>query len=93
VRVSAIMLTEAIVEMVKAGIGVAALARWAVEPYVNSGALIPVRLGRDGLRRTWNAATLKSSATPLHIREFCRLLARGPLGLAAPAVAAGSIRA
>ncbi len=48
-RVSAIALTEAIVEMVKAGIGVASLARWAVQPYIDSGSLVAVRLGPKGL--------------------------------------------
>lgn len=80
-RVSAIQLTEAIVEMVKAGLGVAALARWAVEPYVRAGSLVAVRLTPDGVYRTWQAATLRQQAPPLYIREFCRLLATGPEGV------------
>jgi LysR family transcriptional regulator for metE and metH len=77
-RVSTIQLTEAIVEMVKAGLGVAALASWAIEPYVAAGALAVIRLTPSGVRRRWQAATLKQQATPLHIREFCKLLAAGP---------------
>jgi len=80
-RVSTIQLTEAIVEMVKAGLGVAALASWAVEPYVSANSLAVVRLTPDGIRRRWQAATLRQQATPLHIREFCRLLAAGPPSL------------
>src|SRR5205823_1483258 len=76
-RVSPIRLTEAIAEMVKAGVGVAALARWAIDPYLRSGALVAVPLGRGGVHRTWYAATLRHQATALHIREFCKLLQRG----------------
>lgn len=78
-RVSAIQLTEAIVEMVKAGLGVAALARWAIEPYVRAGTLVGVRITPDGVHRSWFAATLRQATTPLYIREFCRLLAAGPV--------------
>jgi LysR family transcriptional regulator for metE and metH len=80
-KVSAIQLTEAILEMVKAGLGVTVLARWAVEPYVRSGALHAVPVTKNGLRRTWSAVTLRHQATPLYVREFCRLLAVGPKAL------------
>jgi len=78
-RVSAIQLTEAIVEMVKAGLGVAAMARWAVDPYVRAGNLVGVRITPEGLHRAWHAATLRQQAPPLYVREFCRLLGVGPL--------------
>lgn len=77
-RVSTVQLTEAIIEMVKAGLGVAGLASWAVEPYVTAGAVAALRLTPEGVHRRWQAVTLKQQTTPLHIREFCRLLAAGP---------------
>jgi LysR family transcriptional regulator for metE and metH len=77
-RVSTVQLTEAIVEMVKAGLGVAGLASWAVSPYIDAGTVAALRLTPDGVRRRWQAVTLKQQSTPLHIREFCRLLAAGP---------------
>jgi LysR family transcriptional regulator for metE and metH len=77
-RHSAIQLTEAIVEMVKAGQGVSVLARWAAEPYVLNGTLAAVRLTEAGIRRQWSAATLRQQSTPLHVHEFCRLLSQGP---------------
>ena len=80
-RVSTVQLTEAIIEMVKAGLGVAALASWAVEPYVSTGAVTSLRMTPAGVRRRWQAVTLKQPTTPLHIREFCRLLAAGPTRL------------
>jgi LysR family transcriptional regulator for metE and metH len=77
-RVSNVPLTEAIIEMVKAGFGVAALASWAVEPHVAAGTVVALRLTAGGVHRRWQAVMLKQQATPLHIREFCRLLAAGP---------------
>jgi LysR family transcriptional regulator for metE and metH len=77
-RVSAIQLTEAIVEMVKAGLGVAALARWAVAPHVRAGSLVAVPVTPNGLHRKWQAATLRQQTPPLYIREFCHVLADRP---------------
>jgi LysR family transcriptional regulator, regulator for metE and metH len=73
-----IQLTEAIVEMVKAGLGLAFLARWAVEPQLRAGALRAVPYTRRGYRRTWGAATLKDMARVPYIREFIDLLADHP---------------
>ncbi len=71
-------ITEAIIELVKAGMGVAVLAWWAVEPAVRSGALRAVPVTRRGYRRTWSAATLKDMARVPHVREFIDLLAERP---------------
>jgi LysR family transcriptional regulator for metE and metH len=73
-----IQLTEAIIEMVKAGMGFAFLARWAVEPQLRTGALRAVPYTRRGYRRTWGAATLKDMARVPYIREFIDLLAEHP---------------
>jgi LysR family transcriptional regulator for metE and metH len=73
-----IQLTEAIIELVKAGLGIAVLARWAVAPYVKAGALRAVPLTRRGYRRTWSAATLKDMARVPYVRDFIDLVARHP---------------
>ena len=77
-RVSGVQLTEAILELVKGGAGMAVLARWAVAPYLNTGELTAVPLTRRGLERRWRAAMLRQRPLPLHLREFAGLLAAGP---------------
>ncbi len=79
VRPAAVQLvaqTSAIVELVKAGLGVAVLARWAVEPSVKAGALCALALTRGGDRRRWNAAVLKDMAEVAYVREFIDVFAR-----------------
>jgi LysR family transcriptional regulator for metE and metH len=76
-RISCIQLTEAIVEMTKAGVGVTVLARWAVQPHLDAGTLTAVRLGRSGLTRRWHAAVL-DRRPPEYLRQFIEMLAAGP---------------
>jgi LysR family transcriptional regulator for metE and metH len=66
-------LTEAIVEMVKAGLGVAILARWAVQPHLQTGGLIALHLGREGHHRTWFAVMRNRLVDAEHVRAFVRL--------------------
>jgi LysR family transcriptional regulator for metE and metH len=74
-RISRVELTEAILELVRAGLGVATLARWSVAPYVRSGALVTVPITRRGLHREWSAATPAHRETPEHLHAFIELLA------------------
>ena len=75
-QLSEIQLTEAIIEMVKAGLGVSILARWSVAPHLAAGTLRAARLGPRGLLRDWTAATLRAAAPPAWLDAFVRLLAR-----------------
>ena len=75
-RVEEVMLTEAITELVKAGLGVSVIARWAVRPLVASGALVARRFTARGVQRRWSAAMPKDLAKTDFIREFIDLLAR-----------------
>jgi LysR family transcriptional regulator, regulator for metE and metH len=77
-RTSEIQLTEAIVEMVKAGVGIGVMARWTVLPHLQAGTLEALRLTRAGFHRQWQAAVIRGGV-PDYIPEFTRLLARGPL--------------
>lgn len=78
-KVSNVQLTEAIVEMVKAGVGVGILARWAVSPQVAAGTIRALPLTAKGLHRRWCAATLKSSSAVPYLNDFVRLLADNPV--------------
>ncbi|HKG23852.1 MAG TPA: LysR substrate-binding domain-containing protein, partial [Blastocatellia bacterium] len=74
-QLSRIELTEAIIEMVKAGLGIGVMARWAVEPQVKSGVLRALSLTKRGLYRQWHAAMLKNRAAPPYLLKFVELTA------------------
>jgi LysR family transcriptional regulator for metE and metH len=74
-RVSRVPLTEAILELVKAGQGIGVMARWAIEPALRSGAVRAVRFGRRGVFRAWQAAALRSRPEPKWQKDFVALMA------------------
>jgi LysR family transcriptional regulator for metE and metH len=78
-RVSQVPLTEAILELVKAGLGVSVMARWAIEPAIKTGAVRAVRIGKRGVFRSWTAVTLRDRVEPKWQREFVTLLSRQAL--------------
>jgi len=71
-------LTEAILEMVKAGQGIAVVAGWAAAPAVRTGAIVVRPLTRGGIERQWSAATLRRRSAPPHLTEFISALAASP---------------
>ena len=73
-RVSHLMLTEAILEMVKANLGVTIIAKWSVLPAIQSGAVRAISLGPKGVFRQWSAATVRGAAEPRHLIDFIQLL-------------------
>jgi len=79
---SRVELTEAIVELVRAGLGVGVLARWAVAPHLTTGSLKAVRVTEAGLMREWTVATIRRKEVPAHLAAFEDLLAEmvGPMG-------------
>jgi LysR family transcriptional regulator for metE and metH len=85
-RVSTVPLTEAIIEMVKAGLGVSALARWAIEEQIAAGKIVARPLTRRGLHRQWQAATLNQDVTPAYVDEFIALLSRPTMPLGKPGI-------
>ena len=78
-RVQEVALTEAIIEMVRGGMGVASLAKWAVLPQLESGELIGLRVTEQGWTRTWSAAQLRDKNAPAYVEEFIRLLREHPI--------------
>jgi LysR family transcriptional regulator for metE and metH len=78
-RVSAVPLTEAIVEMAAAGLGIGVLARWSVAPAIASRVVVPLRIGPRGVRRAWSAATLRDRPESAWMRAFVALIAERAL--------------
>jgi LysR family transcriptional regulator, regulator for metE and metH len=71
-RVSRVPLTEALVDLVRAGIGVTALSPWMVPPRWDG--LVSLRLTSRGIRRRWAAVTLGSHAPSSPVGRFVQLL-------------------
>lgn len=78
-RFCEVQLTEAMVEMVKAGLGISTLARWAVSEQIKTGSLVARPLTRRGFHRQWYAGILKTEATPAYVTEFIDLLSKRAL--------------
>lgn len=74
-RVSFVMLTEAILEMVKAGLGISVMQTWAIEPALRAGDIRAIPITADGIRRRWSAATLAAAGRVPHVEAFIDLLA------------------
>jgi LysR family transcriptional regulator for metE and metH len=64
VEATSLHTTEAVVDSVKAGLGVAVVARWAVADEIAEGRVLAVRLGASGLRRRWYAAMVRGPQKP-----------------------------
>ena len=75
-RIEEVRLTEAIVELVKANLGISALARWAVKPHLQSGALVALPIPPRGLKRHWSAVMPKHLANTDYVSAFIDLLAQ-----------------
>jgi LysR family transcriptional regulator, regulator for metE and metH len=69
-------ITEAIVEMVKAGMGVAALNLWSVKAHLSSPELRAVKITKGGYKRTWYAAFVDTDPLPSYIDHFIQFLAK-----------------
>lgn len=73
-QVLQVQLTEALIEMVKAGLGICVMARWAVAPHIESGAVRVVPLTARGIYRRWSAVTLRNKSAPPYLQAFIELL-------------------
>jgi LysR family transcriptional regulator for metE and metH len=91
-KVTVLPLTEATVEMVADGDGVAVLARWAVARRLADGSLVGVPVTEKGFWRNWAAAYRKDAETSAFLKTFIELVAAGPLDEAAAARPAGARR-
>ena len=73
-QLTRVQLTEAIVELVKAGLGISVLARWAIAPQLRDGSLVGVPLTERGFHRRWWAVTRPHETTPAYQQRLLDLL-------------------
>jgi len=78
-RVTYLQLTEGILEMVKAGMGISVLPEWSIANAIAAGDITALRINRAGVFRTWYAATLDGIPATPFMKDFIRLLSKqGP---------------
>lgn len=75
-RATFLQLTEAIIEMVKAGLGVSVLPTWSIAPAISNGTVTALRITKSGVYRPWNAATLAGTPDSRFLEYFLQVLAR-----------------
>lgn len=68
--ITAIPLTEATLEVVKAGMGVTCMPHWALKSFVVSNDLKLVKIGKKGLFRTHYAAIRESDRSKKYLLDF-----------------------
>lgn len=75
-KVTVLPFTEAAIQMVIAEMGVVAMAKWILKPYLKNPALRVVRIGKAGLKRTHYIAFLKNKEYPAYFTHFIEFLQR-----------------
>lgn len=78
-------ITEALVEMVRSGIGIGVLASWTVQPELDAGDLVSVRVTKEGIRRHWYGVWTDAPSTPAYVAHFLDVLVKtleGPIAAA-----------
>jgi LysR family transcriptional regulator for metE and metH len=80
-KITRMQLTEARVELVKAGIGITVLSRWLVKSFVrDSRAIKLIPIGSNGYYRTWYIATLDQKKNDPVVKHFASFLKEQQLG-------------
>ncbi len=71
---------EAILELVKAGLGVSFFPKWAVESYDNEKKISMSPLTKQGFKLEWKVAVLKDPDKPVFVNEFVKqMVSEAPL--------------
>ena len=73
-KITPLPLTEASIEMVKADMGVMAMAKWAVQPYLKNNTIKTVKIGKNGLKRKHYIAVLNNKSYPEYFNHFIDFL-------------------
>jgi LysR family transcriptional regulator for metE and metH len=78
-RISSVQLTEAIVEMVKAGVGIGILSRWSIAPQIAAKSVCALPLTKRRVYRQWYAVSLRNKSAPAYLSAFTALLSDNPV--------------
>jgi LysR family transcriptional regulator, regulator for metE and metH len=73
-RVTTVPLTDALVDLVSAGLGVGLVSRWAVAPQEARGEIATRRLTRGGLAERWAAVYRRDAAARIPLARFVELV-------------------
>lgn len=63
-KIFEVPMTEAMIEMVESGMGMAVIPYWIAKPYINAGKVAPIRVTNKGLYRSLGIAYHKKSNYP-----------------------------
>ena len=73
-QLTVLQITEAMLEVTRANMGVTILARWAVQPHLERGGLKALRIDHAAAHRTWTAAIRATRSTTGYVDDFIRYL-------------------
>ena len=73
-KITAIPLTEASLEMVKADMGVMSMAKWALLPYLKNNPVKAIKIGKNGLKRKHFIAIRENEQYPDYFHHFIAFL-------------------
>jgi len=73
-KMTPLPLTEASIEMVKADMGIMAMAKWAVQPYLKDSSLKTIKIGKNGLKRKHFIAIMNNKTYPNYFNHFIEFL-------------------
>jgi LysR family transcriptional regulator, regulator for metE and metH len=73
-KITPLPLTEASIEMVKADMGIMAMAKWALQPYLKNNAIKAIKIGKNGLKRKHYIAYMSNKTYPNYFQHFIDFL-------------------
>jgi LysR family transcriptional regulator for metE and metH len=69
-KIMKLQLTEAIVEMVSAGMGVTPMSNWFLKPFLKKRDLLGIKITKKGYFGKWSIVSLKRNDTPNYLSDF-----------------------
>lgn len=73
-KITPLPLTEASIEMVKADMGIMAMAKWALQPYLKNNNLKAIKIGKNGLKRKHYISYMSNKTYPDYFQHFIEFL-------------------